>query len=104
MFYDILNVLSLILAMLSLVMPFESYYKYKAGDRNKGMKQTLIGLSSAVLVLLFQIMYQSHLVKINDMASFENILPIIEVVLIAFVVLTLIMNVLAYISTTWIQD
>ena len=104
MFYDILNVLSLILAMLSLVMPFESYYKYKSGNRNKGMKLILIGFSSAVLVLFFQIMYLSHLVKINDIESVVNNLPIIEVVLIVFVVLTLIMNFLAYISTTWIQD
>ena len=92
-----LNLGSLVLGLVSWIAPFMGRKKLK-GDAFIPYRNMFIILSAVIISLLFQIMYQNHLVNIGDWSAVDDTMNAVKNVATFLAVTTIAINVLVFFS------
>ena len=92
-----LNLGSLVLGLVSWIVPFMGRKKLK-GDAFIHYRNMFISLSAVIISLLFQIMYQNHLVNIGDWSAVDDTMNAVKNVATFLAVTTIAINVLVFFS------
>ncbi|WP_342513345.1 hypothetical protein MKY34_00720 [Sporosarcina sp. FSL K6-1522] len=98
-----LNVGSLVLGLVAWILPVVSLMRYKQGEHKNWVAFSMMSVSACAIALLFQIVYNHHLVTINDwtalMDTTESLVKVGAILLIVTIVLNVV-TLIAYRNRT----
>ena len=89
----LINLGSLILGFIAIILPIHSYKQHKKKNVYKGMTLTLLGLFSAMLAVLFQLLNLNGYVMNEDIASLMDVIGFLTNTSVVLVVLVVIVNI-----------
>ena len=97
--YGWLNIGSICTGMIALLFPVISVFTNKKAWLKAGNIIVQLGYVSALFSLLFQIMYQNHLVEINDIGAVMDTIGPLVLVATTFIIAVCVVNSLCFIAS-----
>ncbi|WP_411167882.1 hypothetical protein ACH36K_12120 [Clostridium sp. MB05] len=88
----LLNPASLVLGLISWILPVVNLMRYKKNDNRNWIVLSTISLSACAISLFFQILYTNHLVNIWDWTALMDITNSLVFVASVLIVVTIILN------------
>ena len=88
-----LNVGSLVLGLIAWIPPVVSLMRYKQGGKRNWVTFSVISVSACAISLYFQIVYNHHLVTINDWSALMDTTGALVKVGAVLLVITIVLNV-----------
>ncbi|MEH7237977.1 hypothetical protein [Bacillus sp. JJ1562] len=89
---SLLNLGSLILGLIAWILPIINLSLYKNQDHKNWFAFSVISLSACAISLCFQIIYNRHLVKIEDWAALDDITGAVAFVSVVLLIVTILLN------------
>lgn len=88
----LLNFASLILGLLTWILPIINIVRHKKQNSRNWVTLSIISLIACATLIYFQILYNNHLVKIEDFAAIINTIGTLVVFPSLLLVVTIILN------------
>ncbi len=88
----LLNPASLLLGLIAWILPIISLMQYKKHKNKSWIILSIISISSCVISLFLQIIYNNHLVQINDWSALMDTTDALVLVSAVLIVVTIILN------------
>ncbi|WP_291648418.1 hypothetical protein [Clostridium sp.] len=88
----LLNPASLFLGLIAWILPIISLIQYKKNENKSWIILSIISISSCTISLFLQIIYNNHLVQINDWSALMDMTDALVLVSAVLVVVTIILN------------
>ncbi|WP_111927824.1 hypothetical protein [Clostridium tertium] len=88
----LLNPASLLLGLIAWILPIISLMQYKENKNKSWIILSIISISSCVISLFLQIIYNNHLVQINDWSALMDTTDALVLVSAVLIVVTIILN------------
>lgn len=88
----LLNPASLLLGLIAWILPIISLMQYKENKNKSWIILSIISISSCVISLFLQIIYNNHLVQINDWSALMDTTDALVFVSEVLIVVTIILN------------
>ncbi|MBU6135322.1 MULTISPECIES: hypothetical protein [Clostridium] len=88
----LLNPASLLLGLIAWILPIISLMQYKENKNKSWIILSIISISSCVISLFLQIIYNNHLVQINDWSALMDTTDALVFVSAVLIVVTIILN------------
>ncbi|WP_113927984.1 hypothetical protein [Bacillus sp. P14.5] len=93
---SLLNAGSLILGCLAWILPIVYLMGYKSDDFKKWGTNAVVSISACAMSLCFQIMYQNHLVKIQDWSAIMDTSGSLVSISVVLLLVTIVLNLAGY--------
>lgn len=93
--YIWLNVGSLILGLIAWILPIVNLIRYKKGGHGNWITLSISSISACTVSLWFQILYNYHLVEIEDFGALMDITGALVWVSAILVIVTIILNIVS---------
>lgn len=91
---SLLNPASLILGLIAWILPIINITKHKNQNHKNWATLSIMSMAACSLSLCFQIIYNNHLVNINDWTALMDITGSLVFVSLVLVIVTIILNVI----------
>ncbi|MDU4738752.1 hypothetical protein [Clostridium sp.] len=88
----LLNPTSLLLGLIAWILPIINLIKFKKYENKSWIILSIISISSCVISLFLQIIYNNHLVQINDWSALMDTTDALVFVSAVLIVVTIILN------------
>lgn len=88
----LLNLGSLVLGLIAWILPVVSLMRYVMRDRRNWIVLSILSISACAISLWFQILYQYHLVKIEDWSALMDTTSAVAFVSAALLIVTIVLN------------
>lgn len=87
-----LNIGSLVLGLIAWLLPVVNLMQYKKPDHKNWVVLSIMSISACAISLCFQIINNSHLVKIEDWTALMDITGSLAVIASVLLIVTIILN------------
>lgn len=91
---SLLNPASLILGLIAWILPIINIIKHKNQNHKNWATLSIMSMAACSVSLCFQIIYNNHLVNINDWTALMDITGSLVFVSLVLVIVTIILNVI----------
>nr|WP_182199305.1 hypothetical protein [Paraliobacillus salinarum] len=91
--YGLLNIGSLVLGLIAWSLPVISLVRRRKQKNNTWFSLSIFSFSACTVAVTFQIIYNYHLVKIEDWAALMDTIGVVALVSSVLVVVTILLNV-----------
>ena len=88
----LLNLGSLVLGLIAWILPVVNLVRYGKRDQRGWIVLSMMSISACAISLCFQILYQYHLVKIEDWSALMDTTGAVAFVSAALLVVTIVLN------------
>lgn len=94
-FYGWLNIGSLLLGLISWLFPVINIFRYKGSNEKNLITLSILSMSSCVISLWFQIIYNHYLVQIGDWSALMDTTGALVFVSAVLITITIILNIIS---------
>lgn len=88
----LLNLGSLVLGLIAWILPGVSLLRYKKQDHKNWIALSMISISACAISLCFQILYNYHLVRIEDWSALMDATGAVVFAALVLLIVTIILN------------
>lgn len=89
----LLNVGSIVLGLVAWTLPLASLMRFKKNNHSNWVVLSMLSFSACAISLFFQIIYNNHLVKIEDWSALMDTMDAVAFVSGVLLVITLLLNI-----------
>ena len=93
----LLNLGSLVLGLIAWILPVVNLMRYEKQNQKNWVPLTIMSISACAISLCFQIFYNYHLVKIEDLSALMDTTGAVAFVAAVLLIVTILLNVITLI-------